>query len=374
MTEWPPVDPADATAVAQQRDELVAAVRDHAGQVACQLARLEGGDYGQADIETGRGEWTVKYEGGDLEYLRFSPSRGSDTYVISTKQPPEPEPLAAALADYDAFVEGFNDYVASLDGVLDDVSTAFPAIATTDGVVAERDRVLGRVREICDRSRGNSSVEGGDYGTFTSRIGGTRWELKWDTDGASYLRVGGSNGLDLVSQYEPPSAADIREYAPQFADFVDAYLDHVDELELGPRTVELWPSRWGDALRHRRPGERVRPRLRLRAPVSRARRQQSNYCRIPPNSMSAVFSGGLTQAGGMSSTETVDSSAVSSGTISDYVEAMGPSWIAGAIAAGPATIASLVTAGGAFGDRSVGRRPLRRGGGAGADLAMRWDC
>ncbi|NLV07182.1 hypothetical protein GOC83_13680 [Haloarcula rubripromontorii] len=240
MTEWPPADPADASAVAQQRDELVAAVRDHAGQVAYQLARLEGGDYGQADIETDRGEWTVKYEGGDLEYLRFSPSRGSDTYVISTKQPPEPEPLAAALADYDAFVAGFNDYVASLDGVLDDVSTEFPEIATTDGVVAERDRVLGRIREVCDRiARELQRYEGGDYGTFTERINGTRWELKWDTDGASYLRVGGSSGLYLLSQYEPPSAADIREYAPQFADFVDAYNDHVEDLESDLGTIEL---------------------------------------------------------------------------------------------------------------------------------------
>ncbi|KOX92378.1 hypothetical protein AMS69_13460 [Haloarcula rubripromontorii] len=240
MTEWPPADPADASAVAQQRDELVAAVRDHAGQVAYQLARLEGGDYGQADIETDRGEWTVKYEGGDLEYLRFSPSRGSDTYVISTKQPPEPEPLAAALADYDAFVAGFNDYVASLDGVLDDVSTEFPEIATTDGVVAERDRVLGRIREVCDRiARELQRYEGGDYGTFTERINGTRWELKWDTDGASYLRVGGSSGLYLLSQYEPPSAADIREYAPQFADFVDAYNEHVEDLESDLGTIEL---------------------------------------------------------------------------------------------------------------------------------------
>ncbi|WP_367176024.1 hypothetical protein [Haloarcula rubripromontorii] len=240
MTEWPPADPADASAVAQQRDELVAAVRDHAGQVAYQLARLEGGDYGQADIETDRGEWTVKYEGGDLEYLRFSPSRGSDTYVISTKQPPEPEPLAAALADYDAFVAGFNDYVDSLDGVLDDVSTEFPEIATTDGVVAERDRVLGRIREVCDRiARELQRYEGGDYGTFTERINGTRWELKWDTDGASYLRVGGSSGLYLLSQYEPPSAADIREYAPQFADFVDAYNDHVEDLESDLGTIEL---------------------------------------------------------------------------------------------------------------------------------------
>jgi hypothetical protein len=56
VTDWPPVDPTDASAVADQRDELVAAVTDHAGQIAYQLARLEGGDYGQHTIETERAE------------------------------------------------------------------------------------------------------------------------------------------------------------------------------------------------------------------------------------------------------------------------------------------------------------------------------
>ncbi|NLV07181.1 divalent metal cation transporter [Haloarcula rubripromontorii] len=74
----------------------------------------------------------------------------------------------------------------------------------------------------------------------------------------------------------------------------------------------------------------------------------------------------------MSSTETVDSSAVSRETIGDYVEAMGPSWIAGAIAAGPATIASLVTAGGAFGYSLLWVVVLSAGAGALAQyLAMR---
>ncbi|WP_276250195.1 hypothetical protein [Haloarcula rara] len=240
MTEWPPADPADAAAVAQHRDELVAAVRDHAGQIAYQLARLQGGDYGSATIETDRGEWTVKYEGGDLEYLRYDPGRDDEVYVISTKQPPEPGPLADALVDYDAFVAGFNDFVATHEGVLDDVATDFPEVATTDGVVAERDRVLGRVRDVCDRiARQLQRYEGGDYGTFTERVGGTRWELKWDRDGTSYLRVGGTGGLYLLSQYEAPSAADIREYAPLFADFVAAYNDHVAGLESDLETVEL---------------------------------------------------------------------------------------------------------------------------------------
>lgn len=240
MTEWPPADPADAGAVAQQRDELVAAVRDHAGRVAYQLARLEGGDYGSATIDTDSAEWTVKYEAGDLEYLRFSPGRGDDVYVVSTKQPPEPDPLADALQDYDAFVAGFNDFVASHEGVLDDVDTDFPAVGSTDGVVAERDRVLGRIREVCDEiARQLQRYEGGDYGTFTERVDGTRWELKWDRDGAAYLRVGGSGGLYLLSQYEPPSATDIREYAPLFRAFVEAYNDHVDSLESDLATVEL---------------------------------------------------------------------------------------------------------------------------------------
>jgi len=232
VTDWPPAEPADAGAVAQQRDELVAAVRDHAG--------LQGGDYGQATIETDSGAWTVKYEAGDLEYLRFDPGRGDAVYVISTKQPPEPGPLADALRDYDAFVEGFRSYVRSHEGVLDDVSTEFPAVATTDGVVAERDRVLGRIREVCDRIAGElRRYEGGDYGTFTERVDGSRWELKYDENGASYLRVGGSGGLYLLSQYEPPAATDIREYAPKFRAFVEAYNDHVRELESDLGTVEL---------------------------------------------------------------------------------------------------------------------------------------
>jgi hypothetical protein len=240
MTEWPPADPTDAESIADERDEWVAAVRDHAGQIAYQLARLQGGDYGQHVVETDAGEWTVKYEGGDLEYLRFAPTRGDDVYVISTKQPPEPGPLADALADYSAFVAGFNDYVDSLDGVYDGIDTDFPDIEPTDAVVVERDRILDEIREVCDRIAAElHRYEGGDYGTYTTRVAGTRWELKWEADRASYLRAGGSNGLYLLSQYQPPSAADIREYAPQFREFVRAYNDHVRELEASLEPIEL---------------------------------------------------------------------------------------------------------------------------------------
>jgi hypothetical protein len=240
VTEWPPADPTETTDIAEHRDDVLAAVRDHAGRLAYELARLEGGDYGQKTVETDRGEWTVKYEAGDLEYLRFDPNRGAETYVVSTKQPAEPAALADALTDYDAFVAGFNEYVRSLEGVLDDVPTEFPAVTSTDGVVAERDRVLDRVREVCDHIAGQlHRYEGGDYGTFTTRVDGTRWELKWDRDGVSYLRAGGSNGVYLISQYDQPAAADIREYAPRFHGFVVAYNDHVEDLEADLATVSL---------------------------------------------------------------------------------------------------------------------------------------
>ena len=240
MTDWPPGDPTDADAIADQRDEWAAAIRDHAGQIAYQLARLQGGDYGQYVVETDSGEWTIKYEGGDLEYLRFSPKRGDDVYVVSTKQPPEPAALADALADYDAFVAGFNDYVESLDGIYDDIDADFPEVEPTDAVVAERDRILDGIREVCDRIAAElHRYEGGDYGTYTARVAGTRWELKWEADRASYLRVGGSNGVYPLSRHQPPSAADIREYAPQFREFVRAYNEHVRELEASLAPIEL---------------------------------------------------------------------------------------------------------------------------------------
>ncbi|MUV89982.1 hypothetical protein GJ629_08825 [Halapricum sp. CBA1109] len=240
MTEWPPIDPADASAVADRREDVLAAVEEHAGRIAYQLARLQGGDYGQATVETDRAEWTLSYEAGDLEYLRYDPTRGSEVYVVSTQRPPESAALARALEDYSAFVSGFEAYVESRRGALDDVSTEFPEVASTDGVVAERDRVLDRIRDVCDRiARQLRRYEGGEYGTYTARVAGTRWELKYDEDGASYLRVGGSSGVYLLSQYQPPSAADIREYAPRFSAFVETYNDHVAELEADLAGVEL---------------------------------------------------------------------------------------------------------------------------------------
>jgi hypothetical protein len=239
MTAGLDADVVGADAAADRRDEVVAAVTDHAGRIARELARLQGGDYGQETFETDRGTWTLKYEAGDVQYLRFE-GRGADVYVVSTQQPPEPEDLAAAMADYDAFVESFNEYVRSLDGVLDDAADDLPEIESVDSVVEARERILSRMREACDgMAQQLHRVEGNDYGTFSARVGSSRWELKWEEGRASYLRVGGEGGVYLLSQYQPPAPKDLRAHADDFSGFVDAFNEHISEISESLDTVEL---------------------------------------------------------------------------------------------------------------------------------------
>jgi len=217
-------------AAKERRDEVVAAVTDHAGRIARELAVLQGGDYGQETFQTDRAEWTVKFEAGAIQYLRYDD--GTEVYVVSEKVDPEPGALATAMADYDAFVAAYNEYVASLDGVLDDVETEFPAVASTESVAAERDAIVDEIRSVCDRIAGQiHRYEGTDYGTFATTVDGTRWELKREGAQVSYLRVGGEGGRYLVSQYEPPSARTVRDLVDGFAGFVAAYNDHVADLE-----------------------------------------------------------------------------------------------------------------------------------------------
>jgi hypothetical protein len=240
MTEELAFDVADAGDVVEHRDEVVSWVREHAGRIARQLALLQGGDYGQSTFKTANGKWTVKFEGGDLQYLRYDGRSGGETYVVSTKHPPDPEDLARAMTDYPAFVEAYNDHVASLDGVLDGVPEEFPDAASTESVVAERDRIVGRIRDAADAIASELyRYEGTNYGSFAATVSGTRWELKWEDGRASYLRVGGEGGTYLLSQYEPPSATEVRRLAGDFVDFVEAYNDHVASLEADLSTVRL---------------------------------------------------------------------------------------------------------------------------------------
>ncbi len=233
-----PVD--DVETITERRGEIIAAVESHAGRIAYNLARVEGGDYGRRSFSTDRGEWTVKYEAGDLEFLKYEPRGGGETYVVSTQQPAEPAALARALGDYEAFVRQYNAHVETIDGLLDGVDDFFPSVDSTDSVVEERDRIVERIEECCGRIAGElHRYEGTDYGTFSVRVESTRWELKRDHDAVSYLRAGGADGVYLLSQYGPPSATDVREYAPRFRGFVDAYNDHVEGLEADLRQIEF---------------------------------------------------------------------------------------------------------------------------------------
>ena len=234
------LDTADVSTLTDRREAVLAAVREHAGRIAYGVARIEGGSYGRRAFSTDRGEWTVKYEAGELEFLLYEPRGGGETYVVSTQSPADPESLARALEDYGAFVAAYNDYVDSLEGVLDGVDSGFPAIESAESIVAERDRIVGRIESCCGRMAGElHRHEGSDYGTFTARVDGTRWELKRERDAVSYLRVGGSGGVYLLSQYGPPAATDVREYAPRFGGFVSAYNDHVSGLALDIEQTEL---------------------------------------------------------------------------------------------------------------------------------------
>lgn len=217
--------------VARRRDDLAARVRTHAGEIARELAVLGGGDYGQETFETDAGAWTLKYEAGDVQYLRFDPSSGSETYVVSSKQPPEPEALEAAMADYGAFVAAYNEYVRSFDGLFEDVPDEFPAVESTAALTAERDRIVDQIREVGTAMAAELHRFEGEYGTYATTVSGTRWELKWDGDAVSYLRVGGSDGTYLLSQYGPPSASELRRLAGDVEGFVAAFNDHVDDLE-----------------------------------------------------------------------------------------------------------------------------------------------
>jgi hypothetical protein len=232
----PVTDPLDlsllhTTDVAARRDEVIALVEAHAGEIARELARLRGGDYGSHDFDTARGTWTVKYEGGDVQYLRYDDG-ANEVYVVSTHQPPDPAALAVAMDDYPALVRAYNDHVTSLDGVLDGIEMDVPDVASTEAVVAERDRILTQIRDVCTEMAGQlHRAEGTDYGTFTARVSGTRWELKRERDRVSYLRVGGEGGRYLLSQYRSPAAVDVRELVTDVPAFVAAFNDHVAALQ-----------------------------------------------------------------------------------------------------------------------------------------------
>lgn len=239
MTDGLGDEVAETAEITERRDDVVARVRSHAGQIARELALLQGGDYGQETFDTETATWTVKYEAGDIQYLRFEPNSGDETYVISTKQPPEPDALERAVDDYGAFIDAYNEYVASFDDVLADVPDEFPAIESAADLVADRDRIVRQIHDVATQMAGQLQRYDGEYGTYATTISGTRWELKWDGREVSYLRVGGSDGTYLVSQYGPPSASELRRLTPDVGPFVEAFNTEIADLEADLARVSL---------------------------------------------------------------------------------------------------------------------------------------
>lgn len=113
---------AETAEIVERRNEIATRVREHASRTARRLALLDGGDYGTHSFSTDGGEWTLKYEAGDVEYLRFKPKSGSGIYAVSTKQPPEPDALATPMDDCPALIESYNEHVRELNEGLSEVS------------------------------------------------------------------------------------------------------------------------------------------------------------------------------------------------------------------------------------------------------------
>lgn len=243
MVDGLDMDTASTEELTAQRDDVVGQVTAHAGEIARELALLEGGDYGRRTFTTDRGEWTIKYEAGRLEFLLFEGRSGAETYVVSTKRPPEPTALRDAMVDYDAFVAAYNAFVERREGVLDDVEPEFPAVRSTETVVADRDRIVAAIGDVATEiAQQCYRYEGTDYGTFATTVDGTRWELKWEAGEVSYLRVGGEGGVYLLSQYGPPSAPDVRALADDVGGFVAAFNEFVEELEVDLQEVSFGES------------------------------------------------------------------------------------------------------------------------------------
>jgi len=162
------LDVCDTDAVADRRDELVAAVgprrneRSPTSSPSCRGAATTADRScrrrGDMDRQTRGWRAGVPPVLADIGLGRV---RDLDAAAAG------PADLATALDDYANFVAAWNEWVGSLSGVLDGVSAEFPEPDSTDGVVAERDRVLDRVRETCSVMAGEIyRYEGDDYGTF----------------------------------------------------------------------------------------------------------------------------------------------------------------------------------------------------------------
>jgi len=103
-----------------KRDQIMEKVRNDAQTIREEAVKAgKSSDYDSVEIETDAGTWTLKWDGSSIKYLRFS--NGVDVYVISQYDPAEITPFVKAMKDYDNFVAGFNEWLASQEDELDEL-------------------------------------------------------------------------------------------------------------------------------------------------------------------------------------------------------------------------------------------------------------
>lgn len=226
-------DIAAGEGIEELRDSVVNAVERHASTMAEGVHDLKGG-YGKIAFGVEKGRWVLKYsDDGDLEYLRFESEQGREIYVVSTREPAGPGDIVEAMDQYPGLVEAYNDWIERLEDSLEataDSLKSLPDVGAADDALDRRDEVVESIEEIGESlAEQLHNVSGDQYGTYSTKIDGETWEIKYDGNSAEWLRIGGRGGTYLISQYDPPSPSTLEEYASGLETFVEDVNEHLDD-------------------------------------------------------------------------------------------------------------------------------------------------
>lgn len=113
--------------VRRRRDEVVAAVTDHADQIARELARLEGADYGQVTVDTDPASLAVASADDAVQERERVCSRVRETCDAMAAQLHR-----CASDDYGTFTAHVDGVPAFVDAFNDHVREVSEALATVD--------------------------------------------------------------------------------------------------------------------------------------------------------------------------------------------------------------------------------------------------
>ena len=107
-----------AEQVQDKRQKLINKMEEKAHKIREEASKA-GLEY-QKVVETEKGEWTLKWDGDKIKYLRFK--NGVDVYVVSKfDNEAKTADLVKAAKDFENFVQGFNEWLDEQDDGLDEV-------------------------------------------------------------------------------------------------------------------------------------------------------------------------------------------------------------------------------------------------------------